>query len=162
MNENTLNPMAVNETRIRVRYAEMDAMGVVHHSHYIVWFEIGRSAFMRAVGFPYSEVEAAGYYFRIAELGARYLAPAFYDEVVVIRTWLSQLRSRDLTFSYAVLRPANEAAGHGEETLVTGFTRLVCTDAAGQVRRLPTSFVQLLQPLVQGQGRGRGHASGCP
>ncbi len=99
----------VDETTLRVRYAETDAMGVVHHSQYVIWFEVGRSSYMRN-----AEVERAGHQFRIAEIGARYHAPACYDQEVTVRTWLSALHSRGLTFSYAIVRPR---AGQQEDVL---------------------------------------------
>jgi acyl-CoA thioester hydrolase len=136
----------VDETTLRVRYAETDAMGVVHHSQYVIWFEVGRSSFMRNSGASYAEIERAGHQFRIAEIGARYRAPACYDQVVAVRTWLSELHSRGLTFSYAIVRPA--AGGPGDQVLVTGFTKLICTDQAGQVHRLPAELRQALQPLL--------------
>lgn len=137
----------VDETALRVRYAETDAMGVVHHSQYVIWFEVGRSSFMRNSGASYAEIERAGHQFRIAEIGARYHAPACYDQVVAVRTWLSELHSRGLTFSYAIVRPA--AGDESEQVLVTGFTRLICTDRTGQVHRLPAELRRALQPLVQ-------------
>lgn len=141
------NASYVDETTLRVRYAETDAMGVVHHSQYVIWFEVGRSSFMRNANFSYADIERSGYQFRIAEIGARYRAPACYDQVIVVRTWLSELHSRGLTFSYAIVRP--EAAGIAEQILVTGFTKLICTDPAGQVHRLPTELRQAMQPLAQ-------------
>ncbi|MFN2167915.1 MAG: acyl-CoA thioesterase [Anaerolineae bacterium] len=149
----------VDETAIRVRYAETDAMGIVHHSHYVVWFEAGRSSYMRHVNLAYGEVERAGFYFRIAELGVRYRMPALYDEVVLVRTWLSEVHSRQLAFAYAVVRPADEVASCPEQVLVTGFTRLICTDRSGQVRRLPADLRTHLQALVvPGGDLHRSHA----
>lgn len=145
--ENTRSP--INEAQARVRYAETDAMGIVHHSQYVIWFEVGRSNFMRSLGYSYAQVERLGFHFRIAEIGARYLAPAFYDELITIRTWLSELHSRSLTFSYAVVRPADPAGDCEEQSLVSGFSKLICTDRQGQVRRFPGEFYDLLQPLVQ-------------
>jgi acyl-CoA thioester hydrolase len=136
----------VDETTLRVRYAETDAMGVVHHSQYVIWFEVGRSSFMRNANVSYAEVEQAGHQFRIAEIGARYHAPACYDQVITVRTWLSELHSRGLTFSYAIVRP--EAAGGAEQVLVTGFTKLICTDRTGHVHRLPAELRQALQSLA--------------
>lgn len=148
MHETKDTSFPVDEAQIRVRYAETDAMGIVHHSQYVIWFEVGRSNFMRRLGYSYAQVEQMGFHFRIAEIGARYLAPAFYDELIAIRTWLSELHSRSLTFSYAVVRPADLPAGCEEQLLVSGFSKLICTDRQGQVRRFPREFHELLQPLV--------------
>jgi len=133
----------VDETTVRVRYAETDAMGVVHHSNYIIWFEAGRSSFLRSLGRSYAYLERAGYHLRIAEVGARYLAPAFYDELLLIRTWLSETHSRSITFSYEVIRPAGSADEH-PLVLTTGFTKLICTDHQGVVHRLPEGLLDLL------------------
>jgi acyl-CoA thioester hydrolase len=151
----------VDETTLRVRYAETDAMGVVHHSQYIIWFEVGRSSFMRNARVSYAEIERAGHQFRIAEVGARYHAPACYDQVITVRTWLSELHSRGLTFSYAIVRPG--IAGGAGQVLVTGFTKLICTDRAGQVHRLPAELRQALQPLAApARGPAVAHACGSP
>ena len=76
----------VVEAQVRVRYAETDAMGGVHHANYFVWFELGRTEYTRAVGLPYREVETRGVRLVVIEASARFHAPARYDDVVVIRT----------------------------------------------------------------------------
>ena len=135
----------IDETTLRVRYAETDAMGVVHHSQYVIWFEVGRSSFMRNAGVAYADIEKRGRQFRIVEIGARYHAAALYDQVVIVRTWLSALHSRGLTFSYAVVLPGADGQ---EQALVTGFTKLICTDREGQVVRLPAELRQALHALL--------------
>ena len=119
------------DTRFRVRYFETDRMGVVHHASYIGWFEEGRSAFTRALGYPYAQMEADGIGLAVTELAARYLHPARYDEEVVVATCLQAMRSRELTFGYEVRRAADRVL------LATGVTRLISVDGAGQARRLP-------------------------
>jgi acyl-CoA thioester hydrolase len=141
-----------DETSLRVRYAETDAMGIVHHSQYVIWFEVGRSSFIRQTGRSYADMEQAGYFLRIAEVGVRYHAPALYDELIVVRTRLSQLQSRGLTFSYQVVRPAKADGSCPEQLLVGGFTKLICTDRQGQVRRFPESFRTILEPLLAPEG----------
>ena len=127
----------VSETTLRVRYAETDAMGIVHHSRYIPWFEVGRVNFLREIGFPYDQIEEMGFLFVIAELGARYHLPARFDDIVIIRTWMDRAYSRGMRLEYQIV---NEAG----ETLVTGFTKLICTDKQGQPTRLPEKLVVLL------------------
>lgn len=134
----TLRADGVCETTFRVRYADTDAMGVVHHSQYIVWFEEGRSATMRALGLPYSQVEREGYWFAVAEVTARYHAPARYDEEVIVATQISELGSRGLVFTYEVTRAADGAL------LVTGTTRHVCIDHEGTVRLIPPALRERL------------------
>ncbi|NPA91203.1 MAG: acyl-CoA thioesterase [Chloroflexi bacterium] len=130
--------MFVSTTRFRVRYAETDAMGIVHHSSYIVWFEEGRSHHMRTLGFPYSRVEAMGYYFTVVEVHARYLVPARYDEEIQVETWVSDLRSRGLTFQYRVRRVADGAL------LVEGYSRHICITHDGRPARIPETLRTLL------------------
>ncbi|MER3458144.1 MAG: hypothetical protein C4309_05495, partial [Chloroflexota bacterium] len=81
------------ETTFHVRYAETDQMGVAHHSAYVVWMEEGRSAYMRAMGSDYAEIERSGYFFTVTELHVRYLAPAHYGERITVRTRLEDIRS---------------------------------------------------------------------
>lgn len=121
----------VVETRFRVRYAETDAMGIVHHAAYITWFEEGRSAFTRAIGYPYARMEAEGVLLAVTEVAARYHLPARYDEEVIVATQLHEFLSRGMTFVYEVRRAADHAL------LVTGSTRHISVDARGRVRRIP-------------------------
>ena len=118
------------ETRFRVRYFETDAMGIVHHASYVTWFEEGRSAFTRALGYPYSRMEAEGVSLAVAEVNARYHLPARYDDEVCIRAALSHLGSRGMTFSYEVRRVTDGAL------LVSGTTKHISVDQAGKVVRL--------------------------
>jgi acyl-CoA thioester hydrolase len=100
----------VYETRLRVRYAETDQMGVVYHSNFIIWFEVGRVEMMRQLGFTYSEMEQQdGNHLAVADVRCRYKAPARYDDLVVIRTHLMNVRDSLLHFGYEVLRDADGA-----------------------------------------------------
>jgi acyl-CoA thioester hydrolase len=89
-----------SESRVRVRYKETDQMGIAHHSNYIVWFEIGRTDLCREIGFPYTEIEKRGYLLVVTEIGCRYQIPFRYDDEVRIRTRVSRLASRAMTFAY--------------------------------------------------------------
>jgi acyl-CoA thioester hydrolase len=137
----------VVETRQHVRYAETDAMGVVYHANYLVWFEVGRGAYFRALGQDYGEWEKHGYLLPVSEAFARYLASARYGDEVVIRTWLEQVRSRSLTLRYQV-----DHAGTGE-TLSTGWTKHLCIDPVGRVRRLPKEMFAALKAHDPGRER---------
>jgi acyl-CoA thioester hydrolase len=127
----------VVETTFHVRYAETDQMGIAHHSVYIVWFEEGRSAYMRQRGVDYARVEAEGYYLMVSKLGARFLRPALYGDRVTVRTSVSAMRSRALTFVYEVVNADTQ------ETLVTGHTTLICVDRDKQVRPIPDLVRQI-------------------
>ena len=118
------------ELTLRVRYAETDAMGVAHHASYIVWLEQGRTELLRACGTSYRAIEAAGFFVVLTDLQARYLAPARYDDVVVVQARLDGLRSRGLRFAYEVKS--------GGEKLVTGATDHIWIDkATGRPCRTP-------------------------
>jgi acyl-CoA thioester hydrolase len=119
------------ETRFRVRYFETDAMGIVHHAAYITWFEEGRSAFTRGIGYPYSRMEAEGIALAVAEVTARYHTPARYDDEVVVRTTLDALGSRGMTFIYEVRSAGDEVL------LVSGRSTHVSLGLDGRVRLLP-------------------------
>ena len=141
----TLSPaehVPVAETSFRVRYAETDQMGIVHHAAYIVWFEEGRSAWSRQLGRPYAEFERAGYLLAVSELGARYLAPALYDQKVTVRTWVSNVRSRLISFNYQVVGPEED------KLLVVGFSTHICLDRDGNLVRIPDEWRRFWRGLA--------------
>src|SRR5579864_2987943 len=89
------------ETRIRVRYAETDQMGVVYYANYLVWMEVGRIEYCRAVGLSYREMEDLdGILLVVAETSCRYLSPARYDDQVIVRTWVDDAHPRMMRFAY--------------------------------------------------------------
>jgi acyl-CoA thioester hydrolase len=128
----------VIETTVRVRYAETDAMGVVYHTNYLIWFEVGRGEYMRQKGGDYTDFEAQGFYLPVSELDARFIASARYGDLVTIRTWTEEMRSRSLTFAYEVVM---QETG---QVLVTGRTRHICTDREGRVKVIPKEMKELL------------------
>ena len=100
----------VYETRLRVRYAETDQMAVVYHSNYIIWFEVGRVEMLRELGFSYREMEELeGIGLAVVEVRCRFKAPARYDDLVLIRTRLVNLRDSLLHFNYEILRSEDGA-----------------------------------------------------
>jgi len=127
------------ETQLRVRYAETDAMGVVYHANYLVWFEVGRGEYFRAMGQDYSNWEQQGYFLPVSEAYARFLAPGRYGDLVTVRTWVDQVRSRGVTLKYEV-----RLAGH-ETGLVSGWTKHICMDREGRACRLPEDMILLLE-----------------
>ncbi len=125
------------ETEFPVRYAETDAMGVVHHASYLVYFEEGRSHFMRELGKDYASIEADGYRLPVSEVGVRYLGSFKYGDWVRIRSWVEENRSRRLSFAYEVRN------SESDEVLVSGFTRHIWTDLDGSVTRIPQDLRDL-------------------
>src|SRR4051812_33996807 len=124
-----------HETEVRVRYAETDQMGIAHHANYLIWFEAGRSDLCRARGFSYQEMEdEEDALMVVAESYCRYKQPALYDEMLVIRTRIGEVRSRSLRFVYEVVREADD------ELLAEGETLHLVTDKDKRVRTLPESY----------------------
>jgi acyl-CoA thioester hydrolase len=123
---------------LRVRYAETDQMGVVYHSHYLVWCEMGRTGLIRDLGMPYADMEASGVLLAVAEATIRYHAPARYDDRIRVETTISDVRSRTVTFEYSVRHADTDAR------LVTASTKLVCLDRSGRGVALPAHIRQLL------------------
>jgi acyl-CoA thioester hydrolase len=136
-----VKPEDTVETTVRVRYAETDAMGVVYHANYLVWFEVGRGEYLRSLGQEYRTWEENSYLLPAVEAHIRYRAPARYDDRVVIRTWLQAVRSRSLTLGYEAVEAKSR------QVLATGWTRHICIDHEGHARRLPDL---LLAPQPRG------------
>lgn len=123
------------ETTVRVRYAETDQMGVVYHSNYYIWFEIGRVELLRQMGFSYKEMEQKeDSYIVVVETNCRHLRPARYDDVLRIRTRIAEAGTRTIRFSYEVL---NEASGH---RIATGETMHVVCDKSGRPKQIPARY----------------------
>ena len=98
----------LGETRIRVRYVETDQMGVVYHSNFIIWFEVGRVELLRQLGFEYSAMEREDdCHIAVVDVRVRYKSPARYDDQIVVRTQLKNVRDSLLHFSYEVLRSSD-------------------------------------------------------
>ena len=129
----------VSESRVRVRYAETDQMGVVYHTNYLVWCEVGRTDFIRARGMSYADIERAGIGLAVSELSARFHAAARYDNLVRVRTTLAEIRSRGITFDYVI---TNAETG---ERFVTARTALVSIDLTGKLVALPQGIRALFE-----------------
>ena len=128
-----------HETEIRVRYAETDKMGIVHHSNYLIWFEAGRSDLCRARGFSYKEMEERDDALMVvAESYVRYKSPAFYEDILHIRTRVAEVRSRSIRFIYEVFRQTDNAV------IAEGETLHVVTDTNKKVKLIPDSYKTLL------------------
>jgi acyl-CoA thioester hydrolase len=124
-------------TSIRVRYAETDAMGIVHHAVYPVWMELGRSDFLRELGQSYSEWEARGVSMSVGEIKVRYRSPARYDELVEIRTRLREHGRRKVIFEYDIVR--------GGVKLAEGESTHIVTGPDGRSRVMPDDLLKFLE-----------------
>src|SRR6185295_10333097 len=128
-----------HETLLRVRYAETDKMGIVYYANYLVWFEIGRTDYCRARGFSYRDMEESEDAFLVvAESYCRYKAPAYYDDELIVRTHITELRKRSLRFGYEIVRASNG------QVVAEGETGHVVTDSNARVRSFPPGFAELL------------------
>jgi acyl-CoA thioester hydrolase len=124
----------VSENTFYVRYAETDAMAVVHHAMYIVYFEEARSHYSRTRGADYAEFERSGHWLTVIEVHARYVTPARYGQQLTARCWVEDLKSRTITFGYEIVDAATR------QVHVTGYSRHVCISHAGQVTKIPESW----------------------
>jgi len=135
----------VYETSLRVRYAETDQMGVVYHSNYIVWFEVGRVEMLRELGFHYREMEKQdGTHIAVVEARCRFKSPALYDDLLTIRTRLLNVRESLLHFGYEVVRSRDGTL------LAEGETVHLVVDEQFKRIRLPEKY---LQPFLQAAGK---------
>ena len=137
------NPQALNETRVRVRYAETDQMGVVYHSNHLIWFEVGRVELLRQMGFSYRDMEREdGRYIAVAEVTCRYRAPVYYDEEVLIRTRLKSVRESVVIFSYELLRAERGTL------LAEGETTHIVTDSNMKIATLPEKYLRVFRAAI--------------
>jgi acyl-CoA thioester hydrolase len=127
------------EITIRARYAETDAMGVVHHASYIIWLEQGRTELLRARGVSYSEIEMAGFFVVLSDLRVRYHASARYDDLVRLRATLEGARSRQINFAYEL-----RLGGTGALLVSARSEHIVVSRATGRPTRLPPQLLAAL------------------
>ena len=133
----------VGEVKLRVRYAETDQMGVVYHANHLVWFEVGRVEFFRQLGFSYQEMELNDHcYIVVVEARCRYKAPARYDDEVLVRTSLKNVRESIIQFGYELVR-ANDGT-----LLAEGETTHVVTDAEMKRRAIPEKYMAIFKNVT--------------
>ncbi len=124
-----------SETRLRVRYAETDRMGVVYYSNYLVWMEVGRVALCKELGFNYRDMENEdGILLAVAEASCRYRSSARFDDEVIVKTWIEKADPRMAVFAYE-MRMAED-----NRILATGSTRHIFVNLEMQRTRLPLKY----------------------
>ena len=135
------NPSAVvNESRIRVRYAETDQMGVVYHANHFIWFEVGRVELLRQLGFSYRDMEREDNCFiAVVDARCRYKAPVRYDEEILVRTWLRNIRESVIHFGYELVRVEDGAL------LAEGETTHIVADAEMRKAALPERYMKVFR-----------------
>jgi acyl-CoA thioester hydrolase len=127
------------DTPIRVRYADTDTMHVVYYGTYPVYFEVGRAEYMRTKGFTYREFESTGYHLVVVSMEAKYHGSAAYDDLLTVRTRISELKSRGLTFHYEVYRDGS--------LIVEGKTKHICTNSDKKTVVMPSPLLDLLRDV---------------
>lgn len=142
-NDSTIDSPTVNETRIRVRYAETDQMCVVYHANHFVWFEVGRVELLRQLGFSYRDMEREDDCFiAVVDAQCRYKAPVHYDDEVLVRTQLKQVREKVIRFGYE-LRKAETG-----ELLAEGETTHIVANARMKTRALPEKYLRVFRAAI--------------
>jgi acyl-CoA thioester hydrolase len=134
----------VNETRLRVRYAETDQMGMAYHSNHFIWFEVGRIELLRQLGFSYKEMEERdGCFIAVVDARCRYKSPVRYDEELIVRTRLRNVRGSMIHFAYELCRACDGAL------LAEGETMHIVTGADMQIRPLPEKYRGALKTAIE-------------
>lgn len=121
---------------VRVRYAETDAMGYLHHSNYLVYFEMGRTELLRLCGISYRQMEERGFFYVVARMEVRYRMPARYDDVVTLTTTTTRMTPVRIDHEYRVTR--------GDDLLTEGSSTLVCVNAQGRPTPAPDDIFDLM------------------
>ncbi|MGC8765170.1 MAG: acyl-CoA thioesterase [Brevinematia bacterium] len=131
-------------SRIRVRYAETDQMGVVYYSNYFIWMEIGRTNLLRNKGLSYKKLEEEGYALPVLKAYAEYLKPAHYDEEIFIHSALTEMKGPKIKIEYRIFNENNTllATGYTEHAFISSKT--------GRVTRPPEAFIRLAKELIGG------------
>jgi acyl-CoA thioester hydrolase len=127
-----------HSTNIRVRYKDTDRMGVVYYGNYLTFFEIGRSEYMRELGFPYTELEGKGYSLAVTEAAAKYHSNVGYDSLITIKTAITEVKRVTARFDYEILSEENKL-------LVTGHTVHACLNSSLKPVRIPADMIKKLE-----------------
>ncbi len=128
-------------TNIRVRYKDTDRLGVVYYGNYLTFFEVGRTEFMRHIGFPYAMLEADGYSLVVIEAFSKYHGNVGYDAMVTVKTTITEIRGARVRFDY-------EVVNQGGQLLVSGYTVHGCINSKSKPSRIPLSLRNFLEEKV--------------
>lgn len=134
--------MKKNIVKTRVIYADTDAMGIVYHANYLKWLEIGRTEMLREMGIVYVELEATGYNLPLTEIHCHYLAPARYDDFILIETEIEYLKRASIKFNYTIWDENKEKA------LVEGYSIHAFTNNKGKIVRAPKEIIEKIEGYI--------------
>ena len=130
--------MLVNETKLRVQYYETDQMGVVHHSNYVRYFEVGRTEFMRRIGLSYKKCEDSGVIMPITNVEVRYFYPAYYDDIICIKSHIKEMPKARVTFFIEIYNEQGKLLANGTTTLA------FVNKETGRPQRVPETMMKIL------------------
>ena len=130
-----------NKTQIRISYADTDQMGMVYYGNYLVFYERGRTEFLREIGLEYTKLEEQGFYFPVMRAECDYHAPAKYDDIITVETRLTELTAASLTCSYTVTK--------GDTVLATGKTKHPFVNKTFKPVRFPREIREILQKYLE-------------
>lgn len=122
---------------IRVRYADTDRMGIVYYGNYPAFFEVGRSEYMRQKGYPYRDLEALGYHLVVVGLEAKYYNTATYDDILIVKTRVTEMKSRGITFHYVITRDGT--------LVVEGTTKHICVNTDKKPVTIPQKVIEIFR-----------------
>jgi acyl-CoA thioester hydrolase len=122
-----------HEISFRVRYAETDRMGLLHHANYIVYFEMGRTELLRQRGISYRDIEDSGHLLVVVEVGCKFKRPAYYDDLLTLRTTVERVTHVKIVHRYEVFRDG--------VLLAEGHSTLACVDREGKPQALPPTLL---------------------
>ncbi|NMB99889.1 MAG: acyl-CoA thioesterase [Thermoanaerobaculaceae bacterium] len=125
-------------SELRVRYVETDQMGIVHHSVYFHWMEVGRTDYLRKKGFPYSKMEESGIRMPLIEASAKYVSPAKYDDEILVITKLEEFSPIKFSFSYKIVRKSNS------KLIAEGITKHIAADCQNKPKRVPKEILSII------------------
>jgi acyl-CoA thioester hydrolase len=135
-----------NFTKVRVIYADTDAMGIVYHTNYIKWFELGRNELMRQLGVAYTELEKLGLNLPLTKVSCHYLLSAKYDQLLTVETKFDYIKRASIRFN------SNIWDEEGKKLLVEGYTIHACTNMEGKIRRIPQLLLDLINKFNINKG----------
>ncbi|OOM69589.1 thioesterase family protein [Clostridium sp. BL-8] len=133
--------MYVSETKIVVRYAETDKMGIVHHSNYLIWFEAGRTDFIKGSNISYSEMEEKGILIPLAESSCKYIVGAKYEDELIIKTWIKEFTPVKVEFGYSVIREKDQ------KEIAKGSTLHVFVNSDFKIINIKKSHSEIFEKL---------------
>ena len=134
--------MLSNKTKCRVIYGDTDNMGFAYYANYLRWFEIGRTEMFRSFGLTYKEIESKGFYLPVSEVYCKYMAPAQYDDVLVIETSLDSTVRGGMKFDYIIY-------SEDGKKIAKGYTKHACVDGNNRVVRPPGILLEIINKMSE-------------